>query len=181
MPETHSLMLGIGTQMPDFSLPDAGGHLCSPSERKNGYLVIFICNHCPFVIHVAETLNEIAQRCRTFEVELICINANDAITYPADAPIKMVETAAEYDWTFSYLVDENQEVAKAFCATCTPDAFLYDKNRSLFYRGQLDDSRPSQGVSDGSNMLAALDDLQCGKPPPKNQKPAIGCNIKWKS
>jgi hypothetical protein len=93
----------------------------------------------------------------------------------------MVETAAEYDWTFSYLVDENQEVAKAFCATCTPDAFLYDKNRSLFYRGQLDDSRPSQGVSDGSNMLAALDDLQCGKPPPKNQKPAIGCNIKWKS
>jgi peroxiredoxin len=180
MAETPSSMLGLGTRMPDFSLPDSEKKACSPSERKNGYLVIFICNHCPFVIHVADTLNMIAERCSTFDVEMLCINSNDAKAFPADTPEKMVDTALDYGWTFPYLVDQNQEVAKAFCATCTPDAFLYDKNRALFYRGQLDDSRPKKGVSDGSTMLAALDDLQGGKTPPENQRPAIGCNIKWK-
>ena len=181
MAETPSSMIPIGTQMPAFSLPDAAGNQYVPSDDKKGYLIIFICNHCPFVIHIANTLCGISVRCNAYEIDLVCINSNDVIAYPSDSPVNMLQPAAEYRWNFPYLIDETQEVAKAFHATCTPDIFLFDENQQLFYRGQCDDSRPPNGVSDGSDLFAALEQLHTGKIPPKNQKPAIGCNIKWKS
>ena len=166
--------------MPTFSLPDAHGCIWYTSEEKSGTLVIFICNHCPFVIHVAKTLCEIKTQCDEMNIEMVCINSNDQVAYPADSTEKMLETMSEFGWTFPYLVDETQEVAKAFGATCTPDIFLFDANQKLYYRGQFDDSRPRSGESDGHDLLGALKELELGNTPPKVQKPAIGCNVKWK-
>ncbi|MDP6541567.1 MAG: thioredoxin family protein [Phycisphaerales bacterium] len=180
MSETPSAMIPLGTQMPPFSLPDACGTEWSQPHGNAGYLVVFMCNQCPFVIHVAHTLNAIAQRCKEVDVQMIGINSNDTSVYLDDAPEMMIETAKEFGWEFPYLVDETQEVAKAFQATCTPDVFLYDKGKQLYYRGQFDDSRPSVGSSDGSDLLAAINRLHSDKKPPDGQKPSIGCNIKWK-
>ena len=167
--------------MPAFSLPDASGITWSISENKVGYLIVYMCNHCPFVVHVANTLKRIANRCGEVGIEMVGINSNDAVAYPADAPKKMVEAAIAYGWTFPYLVDESQDVARAFQAACTPDVFLYDGQRNLYYRGQLDDSRPSSSVpSDGQDLLGAIDRLLAENSPPEDQKPSIGCNIKWK-
>jgi peroxiredoxin len=181
MAETPSSMIPIGTPMPTFSLPKASGGKWKPSQGKRGYLVLFICNHCPFVIHIAHTLNSLFERCDSLEIEMVGINSNDAVAYPTDSPENMIKTATEYNWCFPFLIDETQEVARAFCATCTPDIFLYDQNQQLYYRGQVDDSRPRSGTSDGSDLLAALDSLESGKNTPDGQKPSIGCNIKWKA
>ncbi|MBC8203737.1 MAG: thioredoxin family protein [Planctomycetes bacterium] len=181
MAETPSSMVPIGTPMPTFSLADANGKLWKLNQDKRGYLVFFICNHCPYVIHIAKTLNMVKKLCDAQEIEMVCINSNDTIAYPADSSENMIKTAEEYGWCFPYLLDESQKVASAFCATCTPDIFLYDQNQRLYYRGQLDDSRPNSGASDGSDLLAAMDSLESGKKPPDGQKPSIGCNIKWKS
>ncbi len=181
MAETPSSMVPIGTQMPAFSLPEATGKIWKPTQGKQGYLVLFICNHCPYVIHVADTLNRLKKHCNSLEIEMVCINSNDTEAYPADSIENMLKTAVEFGWRFPYLIDETQEVARAFCATCTPDIFLYDQYQRLYYRGQLDDSRPSVGASDGSDLLAAMDSLESGKKSPDGQKPSIGCNIKWKS
>lgn len=180
MAETPSSMIPLGTAMPPFSLQDARGLTWYIDEAKRGMLVIFICNHCPFVIHVAKTLCDISLQCDALNIEMVCINSNDQVAYPADSNEKMLETMCEFGWEFPYLVDETQEVATAFGATCTPDAFLFDANRQLFYRGQFDDSRPGNGESDGNDLIDALRELALGNPPPKVQKPAIGCNIKWK-
>ena len=180
MAETPSSMIPLGTPMPTFSLPEASGKQWKPSQQKTGYLVLFICNHCPFVIHVAKTLCEITSNCDALNIEMVCINSNDQDAYPADSTKKMIETASEFDWTFPYLVDETQKIAIAFGATCTPDIFLYDADQKLFYRGQFDDSRPKMGTSDGRDLLVALKELELGNSPPEVQKPAIGCNIKWK-
>jgi peroxiredoxin len=182
MAETPSAMISIGTPMPEISLPDARGEAWKCSENKAGYLVMFMCNHCPFVVHVARTLNEIASQCKAIDIEMVGINSNDAVAYPADAPDNMTEIASTYGWTFPYLVDETQDVARAFRATCTPDVFLYDADKHLYYRGQLDDSRPgSTFPSDGQDVLESMQRLLADKDPPEDQKPSIGCNIKWKS
>ena len=181
MPQTPSTMIPLGTPMPPFSLPDPVGQAWSASEGRTGTLVIFICNHCPFVMHVAATLQKIANQCNALDIEMVCINSNDQEAYPADSAEKMIETKKEFSWTFPYLMDESQEVAIAFNATCTPDIFLFNAKKKLFYRGQFDDSRPTSGESVGSDLLRAMKDLVDGNAPPDGQKPSIGCNIKWKA
>jgi peroxiredoxin len=180
MAETPSSMVPLGTEMPCFSLPDAHGNTYSLNKETEGTLVIFMCNHCPFVVHIADTLNQVNEMCKRFRVEMIGINANDIQAYPDDAPAKMVVESAKHGWQFPYLFDESQEVAKQFHATCTPDTFLFDAKGKLFYRGQIDDSRPNNCKSDGNDILNALKALVDNEPPPSNQKPALGCNIKWK-
>ncbi|MDP6602126.1 MAG: thioredoxin family protein [Phycisphaerales bacterium] len=182
MAATPSTMVPLGTAMPSFDLPDPAGVRYSPSiGQKNGHLIIFMCNHCPFVIHVADLLAELGRDFPNRGIEIIGINSNDITKYPDDAPPRMATEAEARNWTFPYLFDETQTVAKAFEATCTPDIFLYDDKGRLFYRGQLDDTRPSDDVpATGSDIHAAVDALLTGNPPPGDQRPSIGCNIKWK-
>ena len=181
MAATPSTMIPIGTTMPSFSLPDAKEIMRSPSSTTSGTLVVFMCNHCPFVIHVAKVLSEMHAKCETAGIEMYGINSNDIEAYPDDRPEQMVKTASKYDWTFPYLFDATQEVAKLFGAVCTPDVFLYDRNMKLFYRGQLDDSRPDDdSIPDGRDLQHAIDQMIDGNPPPSEQKPAIGCSIKWR-
>ncbi|MDP7008971.1 MAG: thioredoxin family protein [Phycisphaerales bacterium] len=181
MAETPSNMVPLGTTLPPFSLPDAEGNFFTFNQQSKGFLVIFICNHCPYVVHIAHTLNTVQSQCHDLGIEMVCINANDITAYPADAPKEMVRTANVYGWSFPYLFDETQEVATTYSAACTPDVFLFDANQRLYYRGQFDDSRPNCGISTGKDLLNALNALAAGKNPPKNQKPAVGCNIKWKT
>ena len=180
MVETASSMVPLGTQMPSFSLHDSAGGLWAPREGSAGTLVVFMCNHCPFVVHVAKTLVDIQVLCTSNNIEMIGINSNDVAAYPDDAPEKMIQSAEQYGWEFPYLIDETQEVAKSFQATCTPDVYLYDSQGKLYYRGQFDKSRPSQGESNGENLVQAIESLILGKAPPSEQAPSIGCNIKWK-
>ncbi len=181
MAETPSAMIPLKTHIPSFSLPNTHGEFWSTDGKVNGILVIFMCNHCPFIIHIANILEHIHTKCQMFGIDMVGINSNDILAYPEDSPKKMVETAKKYNWTFPYLFDATQDVAKSFRATCTPDVFLFDIQGKLFYRGQFDDSRPSQGISDGHDVVHALHCLHNGSPSPKEQKPAIGCNIKWQS
>ena len=139
-----------------------------------------MCNHCPFVIHVATLLEEIHTLCLGNDIQMIAINSNDIEAYPDDSPEHMIETATSFHWTFPYLFDAEQGVAKAFRATCTPDVFLYDAKAKLYYRGQFDDSRPSTGTANGHDLKNAIQKLLQGESPPSDQKPSIGCNIKWK-
>jgi peroxiredoxin len=180
MVQTPSAMVSLQTQMPEFSLSDAKGTLWNSADDSRGTLVIFMCNHCPFVKHVATLLEEIHTLCASSDIQIIGINSNDIEAYPDDSPEHMIESAARYNWTFPYLFDGTQEVAKAFQATCTPDVFLYDADSKLYYRGQFDDSRPSSGTADGHDLKNAIQGLIQGAPAPSDQKPAIGCNIKWK-
>ena len=180
MAQTPSAMIPLHTTMPEFSLEDAHGKIFIPSDSPNGTLIVFMCNHCPFVIHVAGMLSEIASICATSNIDMIGINSNDIEAYPDDSPEQMIAIAEKYSWNFPYLFDADQEVAKAFQATCTPDVFLYDNQRRLYYRGQFDDSRPSEGVVTGQDLKNSMNLMLEGHPPPENQKPAIGCNIKWK-
>lgn len=180
MAQTPSAMVSLQTRMPEFSLTDANGARCDLAEDSTGTLIIFMCNHCPFVIHVASILEEIHSLCETSGIQMIGINSNDIDAYPDDSPEHMIETANRFNWTFPYLFDGNQEVAKSFQATCTPDVFLYDAESRLYYRGQFDDSRPSGGTSDGQDLKNAIQAMLAGDSPPVDQKPAIGCNIKWK-
>jgi len=181
-------MLPLGTPASPFRLPDAvSGRTVSLDDFKTApaMLVMFICNHCPFVKHVRDELARLGRDYKSKGVAIIAISSNDVTTHPDDSPVKMKQEAADAGYTFPYLYDESQKVAQAYQAACTPDFFLYDKDRKLVYRGQLDDSRPSKVISrdvpvTGRDLRAALDAVLTGKSPLADQKPSLGCNIKWK-
>lgn len=185
MAATPSTMLPLGTPIPDFALPNAvDGRKVSPKDYEGSLalVVMFICNHCPFVKHVMKELGALARDYAPKRVGFIAINANDVVAYPDDAPDRMKELAQAEGWSFPFLHDETQEVAKAFQAACTPDFFVFDAGHKLIYRGQLDDSRPGNDVPvTGRDIRAALDAVLAGKEVPEDQKPSIGCNIKWRS
>jgi len=177
-------MLPLGTTAPDFNLLDTGGRTVSPASFKDApaLLVIFMCNHCPYVIHIRAGLAQLARDFSPRGVAIVGINSNDVANYPADSPAKMKDEVKTAGYIFPYLYDETQAVAKAYRAACTPDIYLFDKNRKLVYRGQFDDSRPGNGIPvTGKDLRAALDAALAGKPVSPNQKASMGCNIKWKS
>jgi thiol-disulfide isomerase/thioredoxin len=164
-------------------LPDTGGKLVSLADfQGKPVLVAFICNHCPFVKHLRAGLAQLARDYQPKGVAFVGINSNDAANYPDDSPAKMKDEAKSAGYLFPYLYDESQAVAKAYRAACTPDFYLFEKNHRLVYRGQFDDSRPGNDLPiAGKDLRAALDAVLSGKPDSSNQKPSIGCNIKWKS
>lgn len=179
-----STMLPLGTIAPDFKLPDTEGRLVSLSDFKGAkaFLVMFICNHCPYVKHVRQELTRLGRDYQPKGVAVVGINSNDVKNYPDDSPARMKEEVAAAGYTFPYLFDETQEVAKAYHAACTPDLYVFDKDRQLVYRGQLDDSRPGNGKPvTGKDLRAALDAVLAGKAAPERQIPSAGCNIKWKA
>ncbi|MBB6429644.1 thioredoxin family protein [Algisphaera agarilytica] len=189
MAHTPSTMLALGTPAPDFALTDTDGSTVSLGHYTGKpLLVMFICNHCPFVIHVAPELARLAADYGD-QVGIVAVQSNDVANYPADAPDKMAEEKTKRGYTFPYLYDADQSVAKAYTAACTPDFFLFDAEHKLAYRGQLDSTRPYRissgnyddrnGAANGEDMRAALDALLAGKPMPEQQWPSIGCNIKW--
>lgn len=180
---TPSTMLDLGTQAPDFSLPDPSGKLYRRDDFKNakGLLVIFMCNHCPYVKHIRTALATFAKEYQAKGLTIIGINSNDAYKYPDDSPEKMKEEIRSAGYTFPYLYDETQKVAHQYRAACTPDFFLFDQNQRLVYRGQFDDSRPKNDIPvTGRDLRAAVDTLLSGKAISADQKPSLGCNIKWK-
>ena len=176
-------MLTIGTEAPAFTLPDADGRRFSLDDAAGSpaYLVMFICNHCPFVKHVRGELARIGDEYGARGVAIFAINSNDANTHPGDSPEKMKEESATWGYNFPYLVDADQSVAKAYMAACTPDIYLFDADRKLVYRGQLDGSRPGNDVPvDGRDLRAAMDAVLAGEAVSDAQIPSVGCNIKWK-
>lgn len=184
MAETPSTMVALGTAAPDFKLADpSSGKTVARDDFKDapGLLVMFICNHCPFVKHIRRGLADFGHDYQKRGLAIVAINANDVANYPDDSPEKMKQEVKQAGYVFPYLYDETQEVAKAYKAACTPDFFLYDRDRKLVYRGQFDDSRPGNGRPvTGADLRQAADALLHGKPIPENQKASIGCNIKWK-
>ncbi len=184
MVRTPSTMQELGTPAPDFRLLEpATGKYRSLEEFKEApaLLVVFMCNHCPYVIHIREALAEFAREYQPKGLAMVGINANDADNYPDDSPEKMVEEVKKAGYTFPYLYDADQSVAKAYRAACTPDFFLYDADRKLVYRGQFDDARPRNDEPvTGKDLRAAVEAVLAGKPVPEEQKPSLGCNIKWK-
>ena len=184
MVRTPSTMLPLGTVAPDFELPHVDGSMVSLADAAGprGTVVMFICNHCPFVKHVADQLAVIGRDFLPRGVGIVAISSNDVSSHPADSPEQMVREAEERGYLFPYLYDETQEVAKDYHAACTPDFYLFDADRSLVYRGQLDSSRPGSDIPvTGSDLRGAIDALLSGRPPLADQKPSIGCNIKWKA
>ena len=181
MAAVESQMLALGTEAPSFSLPDPDGEVHALRDDAAAYLVMFICNHCPFVKHVREELARIGRDYSDRNVAIYAINSNDVTTHPGDSPERMKEEAARWGYVFPYLYDAGQDVAKAYRAACTPDFYLFDASRKLVYRGQLDNSRPSSGVPvTGEDVRRALDDVLAGRPVADEQAPSIGCNIKWR-
>jgi peroxiredoxin len=177
-------MLPLGTVASDFKLPDANGQLVTLADfaDRPALLVMFICNHCPYVKHVRAELARLRQDYQARGVGVVGINSNDVANYPEDNPAEMAKEAKAAGYGFPYLFDESQAVAWAYRAACTPDFFLFDERRRLVYRGQLDDSRPGNGVPvTGADLRTALDALLAGKPLSHEQKPSLGCNIKWKA
>jgi peroxiredoxin len=181
---TESTMLDLGTQAPDFTLPDTiSGKTLSFADVKGDQatVVLFICNHCPYVLHVNDELIRIVEDYRDKGVGFVGISSNDAEKYPADGPENMQAHAEDIGYNFPYLYDETQEVARAYDAACTPDIYVFDGNDELYYRGRLDGSRPNNDVPlTGSDLRAALDAALAGQPAPEKQYPSAGCNIKWK-
>lgn len=182
MAQTPSTMSPLGSAMPEFALPSTdGGTFSSSALAGKPVLVVFMCNHCPFVIHIIDVL---AQKAKTYQekgVAVVAISANDVQNFPQDSPEKMKEFAAERKLPFPYLYDESQETARAFQAACTPDFFLFDASHKLVYRGQFDESRPSRDVPvTGADVSAAVEAVAAGRPVSDNQKASLGCNIKWK-
>lgn len=184
MAETPSTMLPLGTQAPDFTLPDVvtGQPLSLQKARSDiATVIVFICNHCPFVLHIQDGLIQAARDYIPKGVAFIAISANDVEQFPQDGPGKMKEFAERKQFPFPYLYDETQETAKAYHAACTPDFYVFDKNMRCVYRGQFDDARPGNGVPvTGKDLRAALDNLLAGQPLSDRQRVSIGCNIKWK-
>ena len=183
MAAVNSTMLPIGTSAPDFSLLDTvSGNTISKSDYEGKALVVmFICTHCPFVIHVNEELAKLGKDYADKDIAIVAIGSNDAENYPADGPDKLKEQAAEQGFNFPYLFDENQDVAKAYTAACTPDFSLFDANDICIYRGRLDDSRPGNDLPlTGRDMRNALDRMLNGDSQEDVQFPSLGCNIKWK-
>ncbi len=181
---TPSNMLALGTQAPDFILPDTvSGKTFSLNDLKGerATVVMFICNHCPYVKHINPELVKLANDYLTKGINFVAISSNDAVAHPEDAPEKMKQLALELKYPFVYLYDETQQVAKDYDAACTPDFYMFDKDLRLVYRGQLDDSRPSNNVTlNGKDIRAALENILEDKPVSPHQRPSIGCNIKWK-
>ena len=181
---TPSTMLPLGTTAPDFKLPDTNGKTVTLADFKDktALVVIFICNHCPYVVHIRAGLAQFARDYAAKNVGIAGISSNDAAKYPADGPVKMKDEVTSAGYTFPYLYDESQAVAKAYRAACTPDIFLFDRSRRLVYRGQFDASRPGNGIPvTGKDLRAAIDAVLAGKPTSVMQVASIGCNIKWKA
>ena len=180
-----SLMQPLGTKAPEFELPDVtDGRIVSLSdfEPERALLVMFICRHCPYVRHVREELARLGRDFEHSELGIVAISSNDVDEYPDDRPESLAEEAREAGYVFPYLFDETQEVAKAYTAACTPDFFLFDADRALVYRGQLDDSRPSNGMPvTGADLRAAIDAVLSGGPVSEDQRASIGCSIKWRA
>lgn len=181
---TPSTMLALGTPAPNFSLPDVtSGKTVSPADFKNkkALLVMFICRYCPFVQHVKDELARIGKDYHHKDVGVVAISSNDIFEYPDDSPQQLAQMASQLQFTFSLLYDETQDIAKSFTAACTPDFFLFDQQRRLVYRGQLDDSRPGNGIlPTGQDLRAAIDAILSDQSVNPDQKPSVGCNIKWK-
>lgn len=188
MASVSSTMLELGTTAPDFRLPNmnpaAGGDIVSLADVKGAkaLLVVFMCNHCPYVVHIREVLVALINEYQAKGVMMVGISANDATTHPADGPEPMRAAAAEHGFTFPYLYDEDQTAAKAYRAACTPDFFLFDEALKLVYRGQFDGARPGNGVPvTGTDLRAALDAVLAGESISSEQRPSMGCNIKWRA
>ena len=183
MARTPSNMVTLGTLAPEFTLLNTINDRLYSSEKlfnKNGAVIMFICNHCPFVIHIINEIVSISENYKE-NISFVAISSNDVINYPEDSPKLMKKLALNKNFSFPYLYDETQEVAKSFDAACTPDFFLYNDKKKLVYRGQMDDSRPGNGIPvTGNDLKAALDNLIKNKEISTEQKPSIGCNIKWK-
>jgi len=176
-------MLPLGTKAPRFRLPDVSGKMVALDDFANApaLLVIFMCNHCPYVKHIRAGLAQLARDYVPRRLAMVGISSNDVANYPEDSPAKMAAEAKAAGYIFPYLYDETQQVAKEYRAACTPDIYLFDKEQRLVYRGQLDDSRPGNGIPvTGKDLRAAIDAVLSAKPVSPNQKPSIGCNIKWK-
>ncbi len=184
MAYTESTMVNLGTKAPDFNLQDViSNKIISFNEIKgaNGTVVMFICNHCPYVIHVNEELIHLADDYASRGIGFVAISSNDVINYPQDGPDKMKDHALKTGYNFPYLFDETQEVAKAYEAACTPDLYVFDENDLLYYRGRIDDARPGTGKTiTGKDIRQAMDSMLDSEPAPKKQYPSGGCNIKWK-
>lgn len=184
MARVHSTMVPLDSPVPEFVLPDTvSGKNITYADVKGDVatVIMFICNHCPFVVHVNPQLITLAEDYDSRGIRFLAISANDVRTHPDDAPDKMRERALALGYPFPYCYDESQKTARAFDAACTPDFFIYDRNDRLVYRGQLDESRPGNGLPvTGADIRRALDCLLAGKPVPAEQRPSMGCNVKWK-
>ena len=182
MAKTNSTMLPLGQKAMDFSLIGVDGEFhFSKITGQSGYLIAFICNHCPFVKHLKKEFSILAKKALEKNIYTVAINSNDIKQYPEDNLDKMKEDKKTFNYPFPYLLDESQEVAKEFRAACTPDFYLFDENKELVYRGQFDDSRPENGIPiTGDSLQQAINNLLQKKAPLKNQKASLGCNIKWK-
>ena len=190
MAQTESTMLELGTKAPDFALPGTDGETVGRQTFAGKPLVVaFICNHCPFVKHLADELANVATEYQAKGVGFVAINSNDVDNYPDDAPAKMAEEKEKRGYPFPYLFDQSQQVAQAYKAACTPDFYVFDAEHKLVYRGQFDDTRPtrngpgdyaSENTPTGADLRAALDAVLKGEAPSSEQRPSIGCNIKWR-
>lgn len=183
MVAVNSTMVELGSAAPDFSLPDPDGnqHTLESVSAGRPLVVAFVCNHCPFVKHIGPTFGRVAVQLDDMGVSVVAINSNDIVHYPEDGPDQMSVTGKQWGWEFPYLFDEEQSVAKAYKASCTPDLYLYDSSLELAYRGQFDASRPRNNEPiDGSDLLAAAAAVVTGDAVPEPQVPSIGCNIKWR-
>ncbi|MCX6150047.1 MAG: thioredoxin family protein [Ignavibacteriales bacterium] len=180
----ESNMLPLGTKAPDFNLPDTiSGKVVSLMEIKStiATVVMFICNHCPYVIHIQNKLSQVVKEFQVKGISFAAISSNDVIKYPEDSPERMKEVAAKIGFTFPYLYDESQDIARAYKAECTPEFYIFDKDLQLVYRGQFDDSRPSLNIPvTGDSIKNTLEKMIAGAPVDTDQKPSIGCSIKWK-
>ncbi len=185
MAEVNStFLLQPGASAPHFILPDPSGNhfaLSDLIEGKKGILIAFVCNHCPFVVHLADALGQFSKEVADLGIGTVAISSNDFSRYPADAPEHMTTFAASHGWNFPYLYDENQSVARDYAAACTPDFYLFDANLQLQYAGQFDDSRPSRGSASGHDLRRAAEDLIAERPSPPPWYPSSGCSIKWKT
>jgi peroxiredoxin len=184
MSPLSSSMVSLGTKAPAFRLPDPEGKWISSEDFAGApaLLVAFICNHCPYVKHVRSAFAELAKEYQARGVAVVGVSSNDIVAFPDDSPAKMAEEIKLAGYTFPYLYDETQEIAKAYQAVCTPDFFLFDKDQKLVYRGQLDGSRPNSGRAvTGSDLRAALNAVLAGREVSAEQKPSVGCGIKWKA
>lgn len=184
MSRTPSTMLELGTRAPDFKLPEpATGRAVSRADFEGRpLLVAFLCNHCPYVLLIREAFVRVAAELAAQGIGVVAISANDPMDYPEDGPEMMAEEALRHGYGFPYLFDETQQVAKDYRAACTPDLFLFDARHELFYRGQFDAARPGNGVTPtGADLLQAAATLRAGGPPPDDQRPSLGCNIKWRT